>query len=154
MAATTDSRSQARARRVDHDRRGRRQHDRIGCVLLPAALAVVALEYGSGSLLAWGVTGVGAMLLAMVFAEPRPRVRRPEAVRLRATGVRRLHGVPDRLGLLDRRMGGERRDRDGIRRSARGLHPSVGGGDHDGHVWAYVTAIGTIGSSRSSTRGA
>ena len=37
-------------------------------VFLPAALAVVALEYGSGSLLAWAVTGAGAMLLAMVFA--------------------------------------------------------------------------------------
>ena len=39
-----------------------------GVFLLPAALAVVALEYGSGSLLAWVVTGVGAMLLAGVFA--------------------------------------------------------------------------------------
>lgn len=39
-----------------------------GVFLLPAALAVVALEYGSGSLLAWVVTGVGAMLLAAVFA--------------------------------------------------------------------------------------
>jgi APA family basic amino acid/polyamine antiporter len=36
--------------------------------LLPAALAGVAVVYGSSALLAWVVTGVGAMLLAGVFA--------------------------------------------------------------------------------------
>ncbi|MEX0651589.1 MAG: hypothetical protein WD186_06120, partial [Actinomycetota bacterium] len=33
-----------------------------GVFLLPAALAGVALVYGSSALLAWVVTGVGAML--------------------------------------------------------------------------------------------
>ena len=39
-----------------------------GVFLLPASLAAVVLVYGSSSLLAWVVTGVGAMLLAVVFA--------------------------------------------------------------------------------------
>src|SRR6266545_4519297 len=39
-----------------------------GVFLLPASLAGVALVYGSSSLLAWAVTGAGAMLLAAVFA--------------------------------------------------------------------------------------
>jgi APA family basic amino acid/polyamine antiporter len=39
-----------------------------GIFLLPASLAAVALVSGSGSLLAWALTGVGAMLLAAVFA--------------------------------------------------------------------------------------
>lgn len=39
-----------------------------GVFLLPAALAGVAVVYGSSALLAWVVTGAGAMLLAGVFA--------------------------------------------------------------------------------------
>jgi len=39
-----------------------------GIFLLPASLAAVALATGSGSLLAWALTGIGAMLLAAVFA--------------------------------------------------------------------------------------
>ena len=39
-----------------------------GVFLLPALLAGVAIAYGSGILLAWVVTGAGAMLLAAVFA--------------------------------------------------------------------------------------
>ena len=43
-----------------------------------------------------------------------PRDRR--AVRLQPAGLRRLHRVPDRVGLLDRRLGRQRRDRDRVRR--------------------------------------
>ncbi|HYN46934.1 MAG TPA: amino acid permease, partial [Allosphingosinicella sp.] len=39
-----------------------------GIFLLPASLAAVAIVSGSGSLLAWALTGIGAMLLAAVFA--------------------------------------------------------------------------------------
>lgn len=39
-----------------------------GVFLLPASLAGVAIVYGSGALLAWVITGTGAMLLAAVFA--------------------------------------------------------------------------------------
>jgi basic amino acid/polyamine antiporter, APA family len=39
-----------------------------GVFLLPALLAGVAITYGSSALLAWIVTGAGAMLLAAVFA--------------------------------------------------------------------------------------
>ncbi len=39
-----------------------------GVFLLPASLAAVALVSGSSSLLAWALTGLGAMLLAAVFA--------------------------------------------------------------------------------------
>ncbi len=39
-----------------------------GVFLLPAALAGVALVYGSSALLAWAITGAGAMLLAGVFS--------------------------------------------------------------------------------------
>jgi APA family basic amino acid/polyamine antiporter len=39
-----------------------------GVFLLPASLAAVVLVSGSSSLLAWAFTGIGAMLLALVFA--------------------------------------------------------------------------------------
>jgi APA family basic amino acid/polyamine antiporter len=39
-----------------------------GVFLLPASLAGVALVYGSSAMLAWAITGAGAMLLAGVFA--------------------------------------------------------------------------------------
>jgi APA family basic amino acid/polyamine antiporter len=40
-----------------------------GVFLLPALLATVVLTYGSSALLAWVVTGIGAILLALVFAK-------------------------------------------------------------------------------------
>jgi basic amino acid/polyamine antiporter, APA family len=60
-----------------------------GVFLLPAAIAGVALVYGSSTLLAWVVTGVGAMLLAGVFATlggRYPRMGGPYAYSRRAFG--------------------------------------------------------------------
>lgn len=60
-----------------------------GVFLLPAALAVVAVQYGSSALLAWVVTGVGAMLLAGVFAtlgRAYPKTGGPYAYARRAFG--------------------------------------------------------------------
>jgi APA family basic amino acid/polyamine antiporter len=60
-----------------------------GVFLLPAAIASVALIYGSSTLLAWVVTGVGAMLLAGVFATlggRYPRMGGPYAYARRAFG--------------------------------------------------------------------
>ena len=60
-----------------------------GVFLLPAALAAVAVVYGSSVLLAWVVTGVGAMLLAGVFAtmgRAFPRTGGPYAYARRAFG--------------------------------------------------------------------
>ena len=60
-----------------------------GIFLLPASLAAVALISGSGSLLAWALTGLGAMLLAAVFAtlgRAYPRTGGPYAYAHRAFG--------------------------------------------------------------------
>lgn len=60
-----------------------------GIFLLPALLAGVAIAYGSSVLLAWVVTGVGAMLLAGVFAtlgRAYPRTGGPYAYARRAFG--------------------------------------------------------------------
>ena len=60
-----------------------------GVFLLPAALAGVALVYGSSALLAWVITGTGAMLLAGVFAtmgRAYPRTGGPYAYARRAFG--------------------------------------------------------------------
>jgi len=60
-----------------------------GIFLLPASLAAVALATGSGSLLAWALTGAGAMLLAAVFAtlgRAYPRTGGPYAFAHRAFG--------------------------------------------------------------------
>ena len=60
-----------------------------GVFLLPAALAGIAIVYGSSALLAWVVTGVGAMLLAGVFAtmgRAYPKTGGPYAYARRAFG--------------------------------------------------------------------
>jgi APA family basic amino acid/polyamine antiporter len=60
-----------------------------GIFLLPASLAAVALATGSGSLLAWALTGIGAMLLAAVFAtlgRAYPKTGGPYAYARRAFG--------------------------------------------------------------------
>lgn len=60
-----------------------------GVFLLPAALAGVALVSGSSSLLAWALTGAGAMLLAGVFAtlgRAYPRTGGPYVYARRAFG--------------------------------------------------------------------
>ena len=60
-----------------------------GVFLLPAALAGVAIVYGSSALLAWVVTGAGAMLLAAVFAtlgRAYPRTGGPYVYARRAFG--------------------------------------------------------------------
>jgi basic amino acid/polyamine antiporter, APA family len=60
-----------------------------GVFLLPAALAGIALVYGSSALLAWAVTGAGAMLLAGVFSSlgrAYPRTGGPYAYARRAFG--------------------------------------------------------------------
>ena len=60
-----------------------------GVFLLPAALAAVMVAYGSSSLLAWVFTGVGAMLLALVFAvmgRAYPRTGGPYVYARRAFG--------------------------------------------------------------------
>ena len=60
-----------------------------GVFLLPASLAAVVLISGSSSLLAWVFTGIGAMLLALVFAtlgRAYPRTGGPYAYAHRAFG--------------------------------------------------------------------
>lgn len=60
-----------------------------GVFLLPALLAGVAIVYGSSILLAWVVTGAGAMLLAAVFAtmgRAYPRTGGPYVYARRAFG--------------------------------------------------------------------
>jgi APA family basic amino acid/polyamine antiporter len=60
-----------------------------GVFLLPAALAAVMVTSGSSSLLAWAFTGIGAMLLALVFAtmgRAYPRTGGPYAYAHRAFG--------------------------------------------------------------------
>ena len=61
----------------------------MGVFLLPASLAAVVLISGSGSLLAWAFTGIGAMLLALVFAtlgRAYPRTGGPYVYAHRAFG--------------------------------------------------------------------
>jgi APA family basic amino acid/polyamine antiporter len=60
-----------------------------GVFLLPAALAGVMVVSGSSSLLAWAFTGIGAVLLALVFAtlgRAHPRTGGPYAYARRAFG--------------------------------------------------------------------
>lgn len=60
-----------------------------GVFLLPAALAGVVIVSGSSSLLAWAFTGIGAVLLALVFAtlgRAYPRTGGPYAYAHRAFG--------------------------------------------------------------------
>jgi len=60
-----------------------------GVFLLPASLAAVMVASGSGSLLAWVFTGIGAMLLALVFAvmgKAYPRTGGPYAYTQKAFG--------------------------------------------------------------------
>lgn len=60
-----------------------------GVFLLPAALAAVMVVHGSSSILAWAFTGIGAMLLALVFASlgrAYPRTGGPYAYAHRAFG--------------------------------------------------------------------
>jgi APA family basic amino acid/polyamine antiporter len=60
-----------------------------GIFLLPASLAAVMVVSGSSSLLAWVFTGIGAMLLALVFAtlgRAYPRTGGPYAYAHRAFG--------------------------------------------------------------------
>ena len=90
-----------------------------GVFLLPATLAGTA---GPISMLGWLFTGAGAVLLALVFANlgrALPRTGRP--VRLRQARVRRLRRLPDRLGLLDRRLGRQRRHRGRLRQLPHGV---------------------------------
>lgn len=60
-----------------------------GVFLLPALLATVVLSYGSSALLAWVVTGIGAIVLALVFAtlgRTYPRTGGPYAYAREAFG--------------------------------------------------------------------
>jgi basic amino acid/polyamine antiporter, APA family len=60
-----------------------------GVFLLPAALAAVMVASGSSALLAWAFTGIGAMLLALVFAtlgRAYPRTGGPYVFAHRAFG--------------------------------------------------------------------
>jgi hypothetical protein len=82
-----------------------------GVFLLPSSLA----KYGGISLVAWVFTAAGAMLLALVFARlgrSYPQTGGPYAYSRRAFGD---FVGPDRLGLLDRDLGGQRCDRGRVR---------------------------------------
>jgi APA family basic amino acid/polyamine antiporter len=60
-----------------------------GVFMLPAAMAAVVLVYGSSSLLAWLVSGIGAILLGLVFAQMGrryPRTGGPYVYARRAFG--------------------------------------------------------------------
>jgi APA family basic amino acid/polyamine antiporter len=116
-----------------------------GVFLLPAALAVVALEYGSGSLLAWVVTGAGAMLLAAVFASlgrAYPRTGGPYVYARRAFGD--FMGFQTAWGYWIAAWVGNAAIATAFVGALAVFVPILGEGTTTGHVWAYVTAIGTI----------
>jgi APA family basic amino acid/polyamine antiporter len=116
-----------------------------GVFLLPAALAVVALEYGSGSLLAWVVTGAGAMLLAGVFASlgrAYPRTGGPYVYARRAFGD--FMGFQTAWGYWIAAWVGNAAIATAFVGALAVFVPTLGEGTTTGHVWAYVTAIGTI----------
>jgi APA family basic amino acid/polyamine antiporter len=116
-----------------------------GVFLLPAALAVVALEYGSGSLLAWVVTGVGAMLLAGVFASlgrAYPRTGGPYVYVRRAFGD--FMGFQTAWGYWIAAWVGNAAIATAFVGALAVFIPRLGAGTTNGHVWAYITAIGTI----------
>ena len=85
---------------------------------LPASLA----STGPISLLAWGFTGIGALLLALVFANlgrAYPQTGGPYAYTRRAFGD--FAGILDGLGILDRRLGRQRGHRRDLRQLRSGL---------------------------------
>ena len=89
-----------------------------GVFALPSALAA----FGPISLVAFGLVTVGAIALALTFrALDRRGSRLRRAVRVRAGRVRRLRRVPQRVELLDHRVGRQRRDRGGLGRLRRGV---------------------------------
>ncbi|MGH2640375.1 MAG: amino acid permease, partial [Actinomycetota bacterium] len=116
-----------------------------GVFLLPAALAVVALEYGSGSLLAWVVTGVGAMLLAGIFASlgrAYPKTGGPYVYVRRAFGD--FMGFQTAWGYWIAAWVGNAAIATAFVGALAVFIPRLGADTTNGHVWAYVTAIGTI----------
>ena len=116
-----------------------------GVFLLPAALAVVAIEFGSGSLLAWAVTGAGAMLLAVVFAglgRAYPRTGGPYVYVRRAFGD--FMGFQTAWGYWIAAWVGNAAIATAFVGALAVFIPVLGEGTTTGHVWAYVTAIGTI----------
>ena len=111
--------AQTRARARDGDGARDREHDRLGHLPAP----VLACRNGR--------TGVARRVGAHRRRRdvPRPRVRHARTrlpadgrpVRLRPEGVRRPDGLLDRVELLDRALGRQRRDRDCLRRLPLGL---------------------------------
>jgi APA family basic amino acid/polyamine antiporter len=116
-----------------------------GVFLLPAALAVVALEYGSGSLLAWVVTGIGAMMLAGVFASlgrAYPRTGGPYVYARQAFGD--FMGFQTAWGYWIAAWVGNAAIATAFVGALAVFIPLLGEGTTAGHLWAYATAIGTI----------
>jgi APA family basic amino acid/polyamine antiporter len=116
-----------------------------GVFLLPAALAVVALEYGSGSLLAWVTTGIGAMLLAGVFASlgrAYPRTGGPYVYARRAFGE--FMGFQTAWGYWIAAWVGNAAIATAFVGALAVFIPLLGEGTTEGHLWAYGTALATI----------
>lgn len=94
-----------------------------GIFLLPFSLA----PYGPLSLAGWIVTALGAITLALIFARlSRVIVGAGGPRRLHPARLRRLRGVLDRVGLLDRALGGKRVHRRRLRRVCGRLLSSSG----------------------------
>ena len=90
-----------------------------GIFTLPAVLAG---EAGPASIVALAFTGHRRDAAGARLRQPRPRApAHRRALLLRPARVRRLRRLPDRLGLLDRRLGRQRRDRRRVRRLPRRL---------------------------------
>ena len=106
-----------------------------GVFLLPAALAGTA---GPISVVGSLFTGVGAMLLALVFARLGRPFPRPAARTSTPPRVRRFRRLPDGVGLLDRRLGRQRGDRHRVRQLPRCLL----GRDRTNNLSAALDGIG------------
>ena len=84
-----------------------------GVFLLPSSLAALG---GGLSMVGWGLSAGGSILLALVFA--RLARRRPaggRSLRLHARGLRRRGGIPRRVELLDLDLDHSRGHRSGLR---------------------------------------
>ena len=73
-----------------------------GFYLSPSAVA----PYGLLAIVMWIVMGAGAICLGLTFARlARARTGDGRTVCVHAAGIRRLRGIPDRVGLLDLDLG-------------------------------------------------
>ena len=106
----------------------------VGIFNLPSSLA----SYGPITLVSMGLTTIGALAFADAFCGVVPAPaggRRP--VRLRSGRVRERHWLPERLVVLDHRVGRERRHRRGLGPVRRALYKQ-----RPEHVWLHRAGAG------------